>query len=119
MGWATCSLNNERRTGQNHSVDLKQPLHPLLLVVGIGLIDRLLARRKVFVFGQHLKELLDLSGRLVGIDDLCGDTYRTPHVFDVTWNEHGFTGAEVESLLANLQLHLALNDVNPFILFGI
>ena len=55
----------------------------------------------------------------LGIDDLGRGAYRRPHVLDVAWNEHGFTRAKVESLLANLQLHLAVNDVNPFILFGV
>ncbi|HUD46569.1 MAG TPA: hypothetical protein VMR33_07050 [Candidatus Baltobacteraceae bacterium] len=35
------------------------------------------------------------------------------------WDEHRFTSAEVEPLLAHLQLHLALNDVNPFVLVSV
>jgi hypothetical protein len=40
-------------------------------------------------------------------------------VLNIAWDEHGFTSSETEPLLANLQLHLAVNDVNPFILVSV
>ncbi len=56
----------------------EQPLYLVYLFVGVGLIDRLFARRQVFEFGEHLKELLDLAGGLVGIDDLGRGAYSRP-----------------------------------------
>src|SRR6266496_6577737 len=89
------SFNNQRWTSQNHSVGLKQPLHRDCLFVGVGLVDYLLARRKLFEMGQHLKELLDFAGGLVGVEDLgTGASDGRPYVLDVAWNEHGFTSAE-------------------------
>jgi len=97
----------------------KQPLHRDFLFLRVGLVDGLLARRQLFEFGQHLKELLDLASRLVGIEDLGRAANGRPNVLDVAGNEHGLASAEVKTLLANLQLHLALHDVNPFILFRV
>jgi len=51
-------------------VGFEDPLQSSLLLGGVAFLNRLLARRQVFEFGQHLKELLDFAGRLVCIDDL-------------------------------------------------
>ncbi|HMJ88351.1 MAG TPA: hypothetical protein VK530_00960 [Candidatus Acidoferrum sp.] len=40
-------------------------------------------------------------------------------MLDIAWNEHRFTSVEMESFLANLQLHLAINHVNPFVLLRV
>src|SRR5262249_47379602 len=61
-----------------------------------------------------LKELLDLASWLIGIDYLGWDA--PPRVLYVAWNEHGFASSEAESLLADLQFHLAVHNVKPFVL---
>ena len=68
------------------------------LFIRTRLVDRLLACREAFEFSQRLKELLDLTGRLVGMEDLSRDTYSRPHMLDIAGNEPGFRSVEMESL---------------------
>jgi hypothetical protein len=100
-------------------VGFEDPLQSVCLFGGVALLNRLLARRQVFEFGQHLKELLDFAGRLVGIDDLSWGADGRPRVLDVAWYEYGFTSSEAAPLFANLQLQLAVNDVNPVVLVAV
>ena len=39
-----------------------------------------------------------------------------PHVGNLARNENGFTGAHAKSLIANLKIELAIDDVDPLIL---
>src|SRR5262245_52299931 len=93
------SFNAEWWASHDHAVGFEQPLQSIYLFGGVAFLNRLLARRQVFEFGQHLKELLDFARRLVGIDDPGWDA--PPRVLHVPWDEHGFTSSEAEPLLAN------------------
>src|SRR6266480_4104425 len=90
LNWITLrSLDSEWRPSENHPMVVKQPLHRDFLFLRIGLVHSLLARRELFEFGEHLKELLDLAGRLVAIEDLGRVANGRPNVLDAAGNEHG------------------------------
>src|ERR1043165_2475829 len=111
------SFEPQGRASHRHAVGLEDSHESVSLFGGVAFVNCLFARRQAFVFGQRLEELLDLAGWLVGVDDPGWDA--APRVLYVARNEHGFTRSEVEALLANFQLHLAVNDVNPFVLVRI
>ena len=92
----------ERWPSHNHAVGFEHPLQSVYLFGGVAFLNRLLSRRQVFEFGQHLKELLDFAGRLVGVDDLGWGADCRPRVLYVAWDERGLTSSEGEPLLANL-----------------
>src|SRR4051812_35393810 len=60
----------ERWASHNHAMGFEHHFQSVYLFGSVAFFVRLLARRQVFEFGQHLKELLDFAGRLVGIEDL-------------------------------------------------
>src|SRR5258708_33392220 len=67
----------------------------------------------------HLAEKgLHFACGLIHIDDFSGSSVcAAPHMSNIAWQENRFTGTGTESLFADLELELPLNDVDPFILF--
>src|SRR2546422_3895374 len=63
------------------------------------------------------EELLHLACGLVHINNLALlPAYVGPHVRNLARYENGLTGPHAKSLIANLKLKLAINDVDPLIL---
>jgi hypothetical protein len=76
----------ERWASHNHAMGFEHPFQSVYLFGSEAFFLRLLTRRQVVEFGQHLKELLDFAGRLVCIEYLGWGADGRPRVLYVAWD---------------------------------
>ena len=70
------------------------------------------------VFANCAEEFFHESRRLVHIDDLAWNrTHACPGVSDLARDVNGLSGVDAESLLIELEIELALEEVDPLVLF--
>ena len=81
------------------------------------LVDDLLAGDELWEVTDRFEEFLHVAGGLVEVDDSRGSAAGgRPDVRCCAGDEDGLAGASAEALFADFEIHLAVDDVDPFVL---